>query len=271
MSLSSVVLFVASLSKTCGVTVKYAMQHSIPVQIVKLDTTEARNRAANGRYFQVKMVPTMIVNYDDGNMEVFIGNDKILPVLSSLSRIKTQKANESMTPLDMGDRSNMYGPSVDGPSMRPSKPVYAARPTISRGNIPIIEHDSDSDESNGRVEPSIEYSDEEEIPELERPAAKAKTKAKAKISKTKSKSKSKKKKPPIIFTEDEDDQDREIEVEYIDEASSVQVQEETTRGGASSKKMKNSRMQGLIDTAKNMEQERLASLGYNEADLPHYH
>ena len=313
MSLSGVILFVSTLSRACSASIKYVTDNSIPVQIVKLDTTEARSRAANGKYFQVKSVPTMMVNYDDGNMEVFIGNDKIIPVLSSISGISRSSNNRfaggggntninySRPPME----HNMYGPPSAG--VKPSKPVYAARPTISRGNIPIIEHDSESDREDeefrnqySEQEPKSSHkmgihkipildngeSDEEndtnlqtemyqEDEELEVPTKKVskdKSPSKSKSKKAKGKnpkSKAKKKKPPVVFEDNE--QDKEIEVEYIDEREMERDMEETiTRGGASSKKMKNSRMQGLIDRAKNMEQERLNSLGYNEADLPHY-
>jgi hypothetical protein len=348
MSLSDTVLFISTLSKECGTSLKYITNNGLPVQIVRLDTTEARNKAANGKYFQVRMVPTMVMIYDDGNMEVFIGNDKILPILSSMLASSTTvtggttgnggggwSPNPAYGALARDGGINMYGPSSNG--VKPSKPVYAARPTQARDGttsnqggysedrrreIPVIEDDSGEEtEIPIRREPPrkevfraprvIEDNESfEDVPprtsskgvkgakgsKMVRATPKSKS---AKSSKGKGKNKSKKKKPPVVFedvplaektsssrlgaNEDGplpshgartlsshlDEQDQEIEIEYSSGERPVQSGESSR--GVSSKKMKNSRMQGLIDRAKMMEQERLDSLGYNEADLPHYY
>lgn len=327
MALPGVVIFVSTASRECGVSLKYIKENSIKAQVVRLDTREARDRAANGKYFQVKMVPTMIVNYEDGNMEIFIGNNKIIPVLNAIFRPPSRDGSGGfgMSPLTRGGGSNMYSQMDE---IVPTKPVYAARPTISRAGLggpggPVVAEVIDDFEGAplgdypSRGEPKGDHRGEDDFSDEEReddrptfrrgpqprsekrtpnrfqeveeeddeipPAPKMRKRNTAidgdstpkRTGKSKSKSKAKKskgtkKKPPVIF---EEDAHAEIEVEYLEDPSHPEEDFSNTssKGGASSKKMKNSRMQGLIDVAKNMEQERLASLGYNEADLPHYH
>jgi hypothetical protein len=318
MALSNIILFVSTLSKECNTSLKYIKNSPVPIQIVRLDTAETRNRAANGKYFQVRMVPTMVIHYKDGNMEVFIGNTKIIPILSSMlqdptSRSEGSPGQETMPLSFYGASSpnigtltgihpvNMYGTSTNGTNMynsvgtKPSKPVYIARstpisPNGEKHNSPqiidydyplgkpnhfnVIEDDPKSfvsryDDTKDFVsryddpneEDSLDihpvYDEPEEIVVVKKPKTKSKKKGK--------------KKPPVVFEEDLDDfgsldDDPNVEIE-IEERLPRNV---GNKGGASSKKMKNSRMQGLIDKAKNLEQERQSSLGYDEADLPHY-
>jgi len=48
------------------------------VKVVRLDTKEARNRAMNGKNFQIKTVPALMILYEDGNMQLFVGREKIM-------------------------------------------------------------------------------------------------------------------------------------------------------------------------------------------------
>lgn len=76
MSVHDLVLFVSSVSKVCGPVVQYIREANFPVRIVRLDTAADRNKAKNGRNFQINIVPTLLVTRDDGSHQLFIGQEK---------------------------------------------------------------------------------------------------------------------------------------------------------------------------------------------------
>lgn len=232
--MAKIVIFVSTASKVCQETISYIIKNKIKADIVRLDTAESRKRAANGKYFQIKMVPTMLVSYEDQNMEIFIGNDKIMPVLSSF--IPSERNFQ---------QQNMYTLSKEG-NYNPSKQAYAPRPNYPKPKdneeVYIVENESDNeiyierDDFQDEVyiedsEPQGEEYEEQEIDEEE-----VKPKKKKKNSKK--------------------------EEVYENEINDFKKPENKT--------VKNSRMQHLIDKAKDLEMQRLSSLGYNESDLPHY-
>lgn len=83
MSISEAILFVATNSKSCVSCLNFVVQNRVPIQIVRLDTQEMRSIAANGKYFQINSVPTMVIVYQDGNTQLFLGAPKILQWLAS--------------------------------------------------------------------------------------------------------------------------------------------------------------------------------------------
>lgn len=83
MPISEVVLFVSSVSQACIPCIDFIQRFKLPVNLIRLDTVEARNHAKNGKYFSVTIVPTMVVVHDDGNTQMFVGSDKTIQWLKS--------------------------------------------------------------------------------------------------------------------------------------------------------------------------------------------
>lgn len=54
--------------------------------MVRLDTVESRTAAAHGTYFQITAVPSLAVGHEDGTLQVFVGNEKILRWFESMRR-----------------------------------------------------------------------------------------------------------------------------------------------------------------------------------------
>lgn len=52
-------------------------QLQFQVKVVCLDTSESRERASRGKFFQVKMIPCLVVMTPDGDIRQFIGLSKI--------------------------------------------------------------------------------------------------------------------------------------------------------------------------------------------------
>lgn len=79
MSISSVILFVSSVSHASIPCVQFIQNAKLPVVIVRLDTEEDRHKAANGYYLKVTEVPTLAVIYNGGdNIQLSIGSEKVL-------------------------------------------------------------------------------------------------------------------------------------------------------------------------------------------------
>jgi hypothetical protein len=90
MSVQDVILFVSSTSKHCEPTIKFIKEKEIPVKIIRLDNSEDRQNAINGKYFQIHNVPTLLVMYTDDNIQLFVGSEKIISWFRQISQKKKQ-------------------------------------------------------------------------------------------------------------------------------------------------------------------------------------
>lgn len=70
------ILFIASNSRASATTFSIVQRNRLPIDIVRLDTPESRNRAMNGREFQITTVPTLLVIYDDSS-ELIVGANRV--------------------------------------------------------------------------------------------------------------------------------------------------------------------------------------------------
>lgn len=55
-----------------------------PIEIVRLDSRESRVAASRGKHFQITNVPSLVTMFTDGKLQLFVGTDRIFPVLQSL-------------------------------------------------------------------------------------------------------------------------------------------------------------------------------------------
>jgi hypothetical protein len=86
MSVSEAILFIASNSRACLPTLSLIEHTGLPVEIVRLDTSQSRQIAMTGKYFQIRAVPTLVVVYSDGNLQLFVGAPKINQWLSMITQ-----------------------------------------------------------------------------------------------------------------------------------------------------------------------------------------
>lgn len=283
MSISEILLFVATNSKASGPCVNFVMQNKLPIQFVRLDTEESRHTAANGRFFQITSVPTMAVFYEDGNTQLFTGTQKIIQWLTAMIKASAASSRASAAASTPEEPPNMYGPSNGGArrSLVPLIPRSSKTPQIDEGEdlneedspvtapqmraaprqpratprrIPTpVEEDDGGGEVNDEEPDEIEI--EEPVPVL---------KPKARKPRAKSAKKTVKQRKPKKTTEDE--------VELVDDEEDPrrQAREKLNAVATAKSKPPPSRMKNLYAAAKQMEQDREASLGYNESELPHF-
>lgn len=97
MSVSELILFCSTASRASIPCMRYALdlreQRGFPIRVVRLDTREARARAANGKYFQIRTVPALLATYMDGNIQLFVGQPKIMQWLNTL--VNSQQSSTS--------------------------------------------------------------------------------------------------------------------------------------------------------------------------------
>ncbi len=273
-SISEAILFVASNSVESGKCLQFITQQRIPMNVVRLDTAEARRTAANGKFFQIVNVPTMVIVYEDGNTQLFLGTPKIVQWINAARTSATKRQSDPRT--NIPSQPNMYGPistlyptprrsngdrggsaqelqelpfeddppeeheySEEDEFQEPSRRSYK-KPTVVVDNYP-------SDDSSGEGE------------RVARGASTASTVKRGGTKKGKSKSKPKSRKPKV-----EDDEPQEVK------AKRNLAKEKLNHAASSKSAPLKSKMKDIYNTAKRMEEDRQDSLGYKEEDLPHY-
>jgi hypothetical protein len=83
-TINNAILFVASYSKESGPCQDIIKHYNLPVNIIYLDTEEDRLRAENGKYFSITHVPTLVLEFVEGNIQLFIGSVKIIALIKSM-------------------------------------------------------------------------------------------------------------------------------------------------------------------------------------------
>ena len=119
MSVYDVVLFVSTTSRACIPAVKFIQQNGLPVRFVRLDTVEDRRAASQGKYFQIHVVPTLLVTYDDQTVQLFTGQEKVIAWLKQV--IKSQKSPTPPLPSSSDDDEEDYTPVEPSPPKKKKK------------------------------------------------------------------------------------------------------------------------------------------------------
>lgn len=89
-SINNVILFICSNSNASVEPLNLIKYYQIPIQIVKLDTQKARNKVKKGKFFQITSVPSLVVLYQDGTLQMFIGKEKIINWIQQLIDAKSK-------------------------------------------------------------------------------------------------------------------------------------------------------------------------------------
>ena len=94
MSIADVVLFYSKFSPECKDCVNFVHQSKLPVILIALDTKESREYASNGSLIQIKNVPSMVVSYTDGNVQLYVGKQKIMGWFTAITQGPAHKPPE---------------------------------------------------------------------------------------------------------------------------------------------------------------------------------
>ncbi len=229
MSINGVVLFVSSTSPASAPCIQFVQSYQLPVRFVRLDTIADREAARNGKYFQITGVPTLLVTYSDGNIQLFAGQEKVLMWLQQVANSRenhSQSQDHSQTKkqqhVEESDSESEDEPPIRQKTHKKKKSkhdgLYDGVPKKSRKNKKKVRKEPVQfidDEESESDEVEIQFIDDGKRPNRPPP-------------------------PPT---------------------QGLMV------GPRSSSKKKN-QMSSLYDTAKQMEQQRQSTLGYRDEDLP---
>lgn len=86
-----VILFVSTGSYQCKQSLDMVSASGAPIEVVRLDTAQSRLAASRGKLFQVLNVPSLVTIFTDGKLQLFVGNDRVIPVLNSLTSPQQQQ------------------------------------------------------------------------------------------------------------------------------------------------------------------------------------
>lgn len=98
MSVSEVVLFICSNSHACAPCVQAVQYLRLPIKIVRLDHKKMRDAVSKGKYFKVNDVPTLLVVYNDGNIQLFVGREKVMSWIDQLASMRSKEEIQIETP-----------------------------------------------------------------------------------------------------------------------------------------------------------------------------
>ena len=98
MNISEIYLFCSTTSAACKPCFEFIKEHSLlvqEIQIIRLDTKKVREKVKRGAKFQIRVVPTLMVIYHDGDTSLYQGQQKVLSWL--FMRMKTfEQAQQQM-------------------------------------------------------------------------------------------------------------------------------------------------------------------------------
>lgn len=157
MSVQNVILFASSTSPACGPVIQFVRQNQMPVGIVRLDTARDRNAAKNGKYFQIQSVPTLLVTYEDGNIQLFAGQEKVIMWLQQITQQQSASSQSQPTVSEEDDDEFYEEPP------RQKKKRHSKQKSKRRSNQPQQSSGMyDKRKKNAPVEFEEESSGEEE-------------------------------------------------------------------------------------------------------------
>ena len=90
MNISEIYLFCSTTSPACKPCFEFIKGHPLlaqEIQILRLDTKNDREKAKRGAKFQIRMVPTLMIIYSDGDTSLYQGQRKVISWL--FMRLKT--------------------------------------------------------------------------------------------------------------------------------------------------------------------------------------
>ena len=100
MNISEIYLFCSTTSPACKPCFAFIKEHPLlvqEIQILRLDTKSQREKAKRGEKFQIRIVPTLMVIYNDGDTSLYQGQRKVISWL--FMRLKTfEQAQAATTP-----------------------------------------------------------------------------------------------------------------------------------------------------------------------------
>lgn len=123
-SIKDVILFYSTVSPSSIPVVQFIQQYNIPIKLVRLDNSEFRTAVQKGKFFQITVVPTLLVVYTSGQVQLFAGQVKSLEWLKMTISQSTEKETELDT--DFSEQSQDF-------ERKPKKKPIRRKEVIKKG------------------------------------------------------------------------------------------------------------------------------------------
>ena len=163
------ILFICSNSQSSIECVNFAKKHSIPVAIVRLDSSESKEHAMNSKKIKVTAVPTLIVIHVE-NIQQYVGKKKIIDLFRYILSSKTRSPPHQNYKVDEDEDTEQVIENSDDEIVKPkkkntkkTKPIPKKKPQKKNVNTSkkkkkkkIVDNDDFDDESEKTIE-LIEY------------------------------------------------------------------------------------------------------------------
>jgi hypothetical protein len=133
--ISEIILFTSQESRTCTPCINLIREYNVPAKIVRLDTPDARKKAKYNKKISITKVPTLAVVFDDDDIKIYIGGEKICKWLRNFHEQQTKSLEET-------DERNEDNDAID----------VAGSGVITKGNIKIIDTASDEEDGDNTIE-----------------------------------------------------------------------------------------------------------------------
>ena len=149
-----VILFVSTNSPACQGPISMVSSSGAPIEIVRLDSKESRLAAARGKHFQITNVPSLVTLFTDGKLQLFVGIDRIYPVLQTLLSPPSPPEEEPISEEEIDIIEQPSPPRKSSKGRRSagktkSKPKKKAPPRRKKKAPPPPEEDDEDDDEDG--------------------------------------------------------------------------------------------------------------------------
>ena len=89
------ILFCSKYSKESVQCMEYINKKDLPIHAISLDNRKLREAVLRGNMFQIKSVPTMLIEYASGDIQLFAGRHKIVNWIDQM--VNNMQATEEQT------------------------------------------------------------------------------------------------------------------------------------------------------------------------------
>ncbi len=101
-SITEAILFSSRHSAESAPCEQIIAKTRLPIEIVHLDSASARDAAMRGTNIQIKSVPSLIISYSDGTVQMYVGKPKVFSwiqmTLQSIQPPQNQSSRQSIAP-----------------------------------------------------------------------------------------------------------------------------------------------------------------------------
>jgi len=165
-----IILFVSKFSNKCKPCLEFSQQSGLPVKTVWVDSPHIRKKLSSGE-IKITTVPSLMIIFNDGNLQIFKGMEKIVTWFEGLLENDTPQRKTKNIYDQEGKVIYEQGPYISPTQQNVNKHVNTLKlqKELEHQQDPEYIDESDDDleligEDEGDSETEIEFLDEDGMP-----------------------------------------------------------------------------------------------------------